>query len=218
MNGFRISDFGIRIWGWLSRSEWRFSPWDVGSRPLAHSGRVERPLKCLVMAVAVVGPGAALGQAGSYAGEEQREIKALSPQEIHSYRIGEGMGYAKAAELNHYPGPKHVLELAKELALSAEQVRRSEEIRARMHAEAVRLGNAIVEKERALDRLFAGAAVDEESLGKATRAIGTLQGELRAVHLKAHLEMKQVLTPAQVARYDTLRGYGSRKQEHTGHH
>lgn len=171
----------------------------------------------LVAAIALCG--AALCQAGSsYAGEEQREIKALSPQEIHSYRIGEGMGYAKAAELNHYPGPKHVLELAKDLALSPEQVRRSEEIRSRMYGEAVRLGNAVVERERALDRLFAGATVTEESLEKATREIGIVQAELRTAHLKAHLEMREVLTPAQIARYDALRGYGSRKQGHSGHH
>jgi hypothetical protein len=35
---------------------------------------------------------------------------------------GEGMGMAKAAELNGYPGPTHVLTLAKELALTESQL------------------------------------------------------------------------------------------------
>lgn len=171
----------------------------------------------LVLAAAVAIPGAALGQAASsYAGQEQREIKALSPQEIHSYRIGEGMGYAKAAELNHYPGPKHVLGLAKELGLSADQIARSEQIRARMLGEAVRLGSAIVEKEGGLDRLFGGGTANAETLAKATKEIAALQGELRAVHLLAHIEMKQVLTPAQITHYDTLRGYAKGQPEH--HH
>jgi hypothetical protein len=38
-----------------------------------------------------------------YVGQEFREIKALSPQEISDYLSGKGMGLAKAAELNGYP-------------------------------------------------------------------------------------------------------------------
>jgi hypothetical protein len=41
-----------------------------------------------------------------YSGQETREIKALSRDEISGYLSGDGMGFAKAAELNHYPGPK----------------------------------------------------------------------------------------------------------------
>jgi len=47
-----------------------------------------------------------------YAGQEKRSIKALSQAQIENFLSGAGMGFAKAAELNHYPGPKHVLELA----------------------------------------------------------------------------------------------------------
>ena len=41
-----------------------------------------------------------------YVGQESREIKALSPQEISDYLSGKGMGLAKAAELNGYPGQR----------------------------------------------------------------------------------------------------------------
>ena len=41
--------------------------------------------------------------ASPYAGSENREIKALSSDEIASYLQGKGMSLAKAAELNHYP-------------------------------------------------------------------------------------------------------------------
>jgi hypothetical protein len=40
--------------------------------------------------------------------------------------------------------------------------------------------------------------------------IGALQSDLRATHLKAHLETKAVLRPEQISRYDALRGYSSR--------
>ncbi|MBW2146214.1 MAG: hypothetical protein JRI22_04235 [Deltaproteobacteria bacterium] len=52
-----------------------------------------------------------------YAGGERRSIKALSPELVQDYLNGKGMGLSLAAELNHYPGPAHVLELASELNL-----------------------------------------------------------------------------------------------------
>ena len=59
-----------------------------------------------------------------YAGFNMRPIKALSDQQIADLRAGRGMGLALAAELNGYPGPSHVLELAKSLALPRHNVPR----------------------------------------------------------------------------------------------
>ena len=56
-----------------------------------------------------------------YSGLETRAIKALSDSQIADLKAGRGMGLALAAELNGYPGPMHVLELADELVLSVEQ-------------------------------------------------------------------------------------------------
>jgi hypothetical protein len=42
-------------------------------------------------------------------GQESQEIKALSESEIADLLAGKGMGWCQAAELNGYPGPKHVL-------------------------------------------------------------------------------------------------------------
>jgi predicted RNA methylase len=56
-----------------------------------------------------------------YAGMQTRPIKALSEQQVADLGAGRGMGLALAAELNGYPGPSHVLELADKLELSAEQ-------------------------------------------------------------------------------------------------
>ena len=57
-----------------------------------------------------------------YKGEHLRAIKALSEGEINNLLNGQGMGFAKAAELNPYPGPKHVLELADDLNLTSDQI------------------------------------------------------------------------------------------------
>jgi Spy/CpxP family protein refolding chaperone len=151
-------------------------------------------------------------QSSSYAGQEQRQIKALSPEAIRMYLEGHGMGLAKAAELNHYPGPKHVLELAKQLNLSAAQSAQTQKAYDRMHAEAVRLGKLIVAKEKQLDSLYAMQKINAAQLRVQVGDIAKLQGELRVTHLTAHLEMKKILSPQQVAKYDELRGYGKDKQ------
>lgn len=148
-----------------------------------------------------------------YAGWEGRPIKALSPDEVERLLAGEGMGYALAAELNRYPGPRHVLDLADSLALSTAQRDSVEAIRARMNAVAVELGREIVAAEAALDSLFASGAIDSATLRTRTAQIARLEGELRSTHLDAHLSTRAVLDDFQVARYDSLRGYSDARPE-----
>jgi Spy/CpxP family protein refolding chaperone len=148
-----------------------------------------------------------------YAGQDKRDVKALSETEIADLLAGRGMGLAKAAELNGYPGPMHVLEHAAALDLSDEQRRAVEAIRARMSAAAQALGREVVAAERALDAAFVEGRIDEAQMKAGTNAIAALNGRLRAVHLAAHLETKLLLTPPQLIRYAALRGYGEPKQE-----
>lgn len=163
-------------------------------------------------------PAWAQHQHSPYAGEERRAIKALSPQEVRMYLEGHGMGLAKAAELNHYPGPKHVMELAKQLDLSAAQSAQTQKAYDKMHAEAVRLGRLIVGKEKKLDSLYAAQNIGETELRTIVEEIAKLQGELRFTHLNAHLDMKKILTPQQVATYDELRGYRQGTMPQHGRH
>ena len=142
-----------------------------------------------------------------YVGEQDRAIKALSAEEVEGYLAGEGMGYAKAAELNRYPGPKHVLGLADDLGLTEDQREETEEVFERMQAEAIRLGTQVVAREGALDALFARQEATPALLRPLVRELGELQGDLRLAHLEAHLAMKDILTEEQTDRYDQLRGY-----------
>ncbi|HKA35912.1 MAG TPA: Spy/CpxP family protein refolding chaperone [Thermoanaerobaculia bacterium] len=142
-----------------------------------------------------------------YAGKEGSEVKALSAEEMQAYRDGTGMGMAKPAELNHYPGPRHVLDLAADLKVTDSQKAELQAVFRRMHEDAVVLGGKIIEKEKALDSGFASGSIDEKTLRRLTSEIASLQAELRAAHLKAHLATKRILTAEQVARYDELRGY-----------
>ena len=120
---------------------------------------------------------------------------------------GEGMGYAKPGELNHYPGPRHVIELRSELSLTDPQRQQVDAAYTAMLASAKALGAQIVEAERTLDASFRSGHIDDQRLAELTSTAARLQGELRAVHLGAHLATRRALTPEQVARYDKLRGY-----------
>jgi hypothetical protein len=153
-----------------------------------------------------------------YAGQQTRAIKALSDEDIASLRKGEGMGMAKAAELNGYPGPVHVMAVGAQLGLTETQQRDVKAIFARMSAVARPLGVELIAQEQALDQLFAKGEITPDRLIAATATIGDLQGRLRAVHLSAHLETRALLDAGQIARYEQLRGYGDPQAPGEHHH
>jgi Spy/CpxP family protein refolding chaperone len=143
-----------------------------------------------------------------YAGWEKREIKALSEADIAGLRAGRGMSLALAAELNGYPGPSHVLELADQLSLSPAQKAATEALFRRMQTTAAAAGNELIDAERKLDALFASGAAAALSVTEALSRVGAAQAGVRGAHLQAHLEQVRILTPQQVAEYNRLRGYG----------
>ena len=160
--------------------------------------------------------GTAHGQAAAaspYAGMQHRAVKALSEQQIADLRAGRGMGLALPAELNGYPGPAHVLELANALQLSDDQRVKTKALFEAMKAETIPIGERILTGEAAVDRLFAARQMTRAALGEAVSRIASAQGELRAAHLRYHLLMRDLLSPEQIARYAELRGYTS-----SGHH
>ena len=173
-------------------------------------------LKLIAVTALLVGAGATFGQhshqpshaASPYAGQQTREIKALSPAQTADLLAGKGMELAKAAELNGYPGPMHTLELATQLDLSTEQKQASQALMTRHKAEARDLGAQLVEAERALDQAFSSRQIDAARLTAHTDRIGQLQALLRKSHLETHLQQTALLKPEQIARYSQLRGYG----------
>lgn len=178
----------------------------------------------LTTLVALPGAGAEAPPASPYAGQQTREIKALSDREVASLLAGKGMGFAKAAELNGYPGPAHVLELGDALDLTAAQRERTRELFAAMERDAMTLGKALVQAERELDQFFASRSATRGALDAALARVGELQARLRGVHLAAHIEQTAILSGEQVARYAQLRGYaddgqdGGHRHGHGGAH
>jgi Spy/CpxP family protein refolding chaperone len=142
-----------------------------------------------------------------YAGQEKRQIKTLSKDDIYDLQNGNGWGLAKAAELNGVPGPKHLLEMQGEIRLTAEQIRQIEEIFAVMKNQAIPLGNNLIEAEMALNLAFKKRAIDDARLLKLLEDIASVRKQLRYVHLAAHLQTIPVLKEEQISLYNELRGY-----------
>jgi hypothetical protein len=169
-------------------------------------------MKFTIAALAIIAlTGTALAQhphnQTPYAGLQQRPVKALSDAQVADLRAGRGMGLALAGELNGYPGPSHVIELADQLALSGEQRQRMQQLFDAMKAEAIPVGETLIEQERQLDREFAEQRISPVSLNRLTSQIGETQAKLRALHLKYHLTTAELLSTHQRHRYAELRGY-----------
>jgi Spy/CpxP family protein refolding chaperone len=166
----------------------------------------------------LIGSAALAGSVQPYAGLETRPIKTLSDQQIADLNAGRGMGLALAAELNGYPGPKHVIELAEPLNLTQEQLTRVRGLFAAMTSETIAIGRKLISQETGLNEQFASRRISPESLDAATRDIGETQAALRAAHLRYHLSTAEILSPKQIKHYAQLRGYaGSGTPDHHHH-
>lgn len=161
--------------------------------------------RCLFLTLIL--PLSVFAQPSPYAAETGRRIKSLSDSDITGYLAGRGMGLARAAELNRYPGPRHVLDLREELSLTTAQISALEEFFRTMEAEAKAAGAELVARETELDRLFAEQQASVEQVLRLTAEIGGLHGRARAAHLNAHIATTALLSPGQVTRYAELRGY-----------
>jgi len=150
--------------------------------------------------------GGAPPAAPNYAAPPAREIKALSAQEQRGFTEGENMGMARAAELNGYPGPKMVLEMAQMLKLTPEQMAATRELMTRQKAEVRKLGAELVDAERTLDVVFREHRADEAQVGRLTTQIAQLQGRIRAAHLQTYMGAAALLTPEQMQQYAGMHG------------
>lgn len=148
------------------------------------------------------------GAASPYAGQETRDIKSLSAEDIAELRRGGGWGLAKAAELNGVPGPAHLLELKDQIGLTPDQVSAIQAIFQTMREAAIKEGERLIALERALEEQFRNRSVTDQNLRRMLAEIEQSRQALRYIHLSAHLTSPPILTEEQIRRYNTLRGYG----------
>ena len=134
-------------------------------------------------------------------------IRSLTPEEIGQIERGEGAGFALPAEVNGVPGPRHVLDMASDLELTAEQIEGVQAIADEMRAAVIPAGQRYLAAVEALEADFRSGALMEAALPERVAEVARLEGELAAAHLVAHLQTAALLTPEQIAKYNRLRGY-----------
>jgi Spy/CpxP family protein refolding chaperone len=178
-------------------------------------------LLVVVAPAAAAEPGApAVPLRSPYAPLRGTGATGLLPEEVEGLQKGQGMALALAAEANGYPGPRHVLDMdgTGGLTLSPEQRRAFERLYDGMLAEAKARGEEILQAEAHLAARFRHGHIDEASLGEILDRIGRLRVQLRFVHLRTHLAAVALLTPEQIARYRSVRGYDGGQGEHRPRH
>ncbi|KMW60492.1 hypothetical protein AIOL_000648 [Candidatus Rhodobacter oscarellae] len=159
----------------------------------------------------------ALANDAPYAGLDGRDIASLSSDDITALEAGAGWGLALPAELNGWPGPRHVLDLADELQLTEDQKANLQDIFDGMNAAARATGAQLIAAERALDAAFESGDLDRPALAEMLAQAETARAELRGIHLQAHLETKPLLTRHQTVLYAQARGYGAGDHSQGGH-
>ena len=172
-----------------------------------------RPLVLSIISLAIQ-PVAASAQdhghgpgASPYAGFEKREIKSLSEDDIAELRRGGGWGLALPAELNGRPGPAHLLELRVELELSEAQVDAITVMHDKMRAAAIDAGARFIAAEAALSDAFTMPGFSEAALKSLLAEAAEARAALRFIHLSQHLSTPELLSAAQIEKYNVLRGY-----------
>lgn len=137
--------------------------------------------------------------------EKHSPVRTLTYAQYEAYLKGEASDdMAMVAGINHYPMPDKVLKLKKELDLSPIQIKKITDINAYMHRRRLQTGGSIVSNERTLDSLFRYHKIDEGNLIFYTNRHGLYQGELKNAILYACFATQKLLTPQQIARFESL--------------
>ena len=144
-----------------------------------------------------------------YAGQEERDIKSLSQDDISELQRGGGWGLAKAAELNGVPGPVHLLELKDQIPITASQVSELTKVYEAMKTQAIDFGLKLISLEQKLEQHFLERTITDSILRSLLDEISIVRGHLRYTHLAAHLKTPAILSEAQIRSYNSLRGYSS---------
>ena len=113
-------------------------------------------------------------------------------------------GLQAVADHNHYPSPRKVLLLQKELQLNDRQMAAISLINKTLQGKINEMNGFLITNERTIDSLFRYKKVNNGLLIFYTNRYGLYQGELRNALLQACLKTEAILTGQQIKKYDSL--------------
>lgn len=126
------------------------------------------------------------------------DLAALTPEQVRAIDAGEPFGDDAVAIKAGLPSPSWALEHAEEIGLAPDQVRDITALHDEMVEEAVKIGPRLLELEAELEKQFRTGRVRPGGMKKLVSEIATIEGDLRAIHLEAHLGMRALLTRDQL--------------------
>ncbi|ASU36236.1 hypothetical protein MuYL_4351 [Mucilaginibacter xinganensis] len=136
---------------------------------------------------------------------KKSSVKTLTDEEYTALLNGKDLYHMSlAAELNHYPSPQKALQYKKELDLSPQQLTKLNAVVKELRRKTLEMGLIIIRNERTLDSIFKYNKLDNGSLIFYANRYGLYQGELRNVILQSYLVTKNLLTPQQLRKIESL--------------
>ena len=96
-----------------------------------------------------------------------------------------------------------------ELPLSESQIEKITIIYEDMKNRAIKQGEKLISLEQDLENHFRDRSINDMTLRTSLQAIADARMELRYTHLATHLKTPELLSPAQINKYNTLRGYST---------
>ena len=171
--------------------------------------RCWKPLPCLLGAVflftACVSPkdGQQMDPMSSQSQEQSAQtdpLMFLDQELMAQIRAGEPGGLVKIARSNGFPGPSEVLAASTSLDLNATQLNKASEWAQSTRQKARELGQRLLIKEKYLAKQFADGKPDPRMIERLSMEIARIQGMIRALHLKSHIEMRGILDQKQLTR------------------
>ena len=137
------------------------------------------------------------------------DIRGLDQKTIEGFLTGKGLGQALPAELNGYPGPRHVIDMAEELELTDEQLATIQALFDHMVSNVVPFGEQYLEEYANLESAFRKGTISKEYLQSQLEKISAIEVQLRYSHLSTHLATIDILNEKQVMQYNMMRGYSA---------
>lgn len=132
-------------------------------------------------------------------------IKTLTDEQYAAMMRSDEVGNMSApATMNNYPHPEHVLKFAKELKLTAEQMKQFNEIMRVLNMKRKEVAASMIMNEKTLNAFFSNMKANEGNILFYGTRYGSYMGELRVALLMACFQTRKVLTAWQMNKFYTL--------------
>jgi hypothetical protein len=138
----------------------------------------------------------------------QSPVKTLTYIQYDALMKGKDLyDMALPATLNGYPMPDDVIKYKLKLDLGPQQISKITALGKELRRKRLEMGLIIIKNERTLDSLFKTHKMDNGTIIFYAQRYGAYQGELRNAILQACFATEELMSPAQLKLFETLKAH-----------